>query len=231
MYRTSTTAATGERSRHRRPTRRWPTVFDQVDFVICATNPDVAFPADIDAEHPGRRPARSGPSNNGALTIPANICGNPAISVPVEHVRRPAGRACRSSAATTRTPCCSTWPGSSSASARGRWWRRRSPALAGDRRHGTAHRRSGVLVTPPRHNGSMAEQLPPPHRDREHDGPEPTEWRLDERTRAVPASQGHRARLGPGPPRPRPATATTTRTRPTPRRLDRPVKRRPRLAP
>ena len=27
-----------------------------------------------------------GPENNGALTIPANICGNPAISIPVAPV-------------------------------------------------------------------------------------------------------------------------------------------------
>ena len=26
------------------------------------------------------------PGNNGALTIPANICGNPAISIPIEPV-------------------------------------------------------------------------------------------------------------------------------------------------
>ena len=56
-------------------------VFDQVDFVLCATNPDVAF----DAEGPmpmqvGDRPV--GPANNGALTIPANITGNPAVSIP-----------------------------------------------------------------------------------------------------------------------------------------------------
>ena len=58
-------------------------LFDQVDFVICATNPDIAFPADCylntrvgDAHVPA--------GNNGALTIPANISGNPAVSVPVE---------------------------------------------------------------------------------------------------------------------------------------------------
>jgi len=58
-------------------------LFDQVDFVICATNPDIAFPAELmsnnrvgDQKVPG--------GNNGALTIPANMSGNPAISIPVE---------------------------------------------------------------------------------------------------------------------------------------------------
>ena len=56
-------------------------VFDQVDLVICATNPDVAFPADVALNtRVGDRSV--GPENNGALTIPANIVGNPAISIP-----------------------------------------------------------------------------------------------------------------------------------------------------
>lgn len=57
-------------------------VFDQVDFVIAATNPDVAFPANLEVN---TRVAgeRVGLENNGALTIPANICGNPAVSIPV----------------------------------------------------------------------------------------------------------------------------------------------------
>ncbi|MCB1038933.1 MAG: amidase [Acidimicrobiales bacterium] len=58
-------------------------LFDQVDFVICATNPDVAFPAEV--MHNTRVGDRKVDlSNNGALTIPANIVGNPSISVPVE---------------------------------------------------------------------------------------------------------------------------------------------------
>ena len=56
-------------------------VFDQVDIVMCATNPDVAFPADI-ALNTRVGGQSVGPENNGALTIPANIVGNPAISVP-----------------------------------------------------------------------------------------------------------------------------------------------------
>jgi aspartyl-tRNA(Asn)/glutamyl-tRNA(Gln) amidotransferase subunit A len=56
-------------------------MFEQVDFVFAATNPDVAFGAD------GRLPSVFGGKeatamNNGALTIPSNIYGNPAISIP-----------------------------------------------------------------------------------------------------------------------------------------------------
>jgi Asp-tRNA(Asn)/Glu-tRNA(Gln) amidotransferase A subunit family amidase len=58
-------------------------VFDEVDLVISATNPDVAYPAEITANtRVGDQ--KVGLENNGLLTIPANIVGNPAISVPVE---------------------------------------------------------------------------------------------------------------------------------------------------
>jgi aspartyl-tRNA(Asn)/glutamyl-tRNA(Gln) amidotransferase subunit A len=57
-------------------------ILDHVDFVISATNPDVAYPAHLtlslrvgDVQVP--------PQNNGALTIPANIVGNPAVSIPI----------------------------------------------------------------------------------------------------------------------------------------------------
>ncbi|HEY8525638.1 MAG TPA: amidase [Acidimicrobiales bacterium] len=60
-------------------------LFDQVDLIICATNPDVAFPADV-ALNTRVGEQHVGPENNGALTIPANIVGNPAISIPIEHV-------------------------------------------------------------------------------------------------------------------------------------------------
>jgi Asp-tRNA(Asn)/Glu-tRNA(Gln) amidotransferase A subunit family amidase len=60
---------------------RMAEVFDQVDVIICATNPDVAFPAEVTLNtRVGDR--QVGPENNGALTIPANIVGNPAISIP-----------------------------------------------------------------------------------------------------------------------------------------------------
>lgn len=54
---------------------------DGVDFVITASNPDVAFNAD------GPLPSvfggvDAGAGNNGRLTFPANLHGNPAISVP-----------------------------------------------------------------------------------------------------------------------------------------------------
>jgi aspartyl-tRNA(Asn)/glutamyl-tRNA(Gln) amidotransferase subunit A len=54
---------------------------DGVDFVITATNPDVAF----DAEGP--LPSvfggvHAGAANNGRLTFPCNLHGNPGVSVP-----------------------------------------------------------------------------------------------------------------------------------------------------
>lgn len=57
-------------------------IFDQVDFVICATNPDVACPVDVNINtRVGSQKVPAG--NNGALTIPANISGNPACSIPM----------------------------------------------------------------------------------------------------------------------------------------------------
>jgi aspartyl-tRNA(Asn)/glutamyl-tRNA(Gln) amidotransferase subunit A len=56
-------------------------LFDQVDFVLCATNPDVAYPAEVTL-NTRVGDIQVGPENNGALTIPANITGNPAVSIP-----------------------------------------------------------------------------------------------------------------------------------------------------
>jgi aspartyl-tRNA(Asn)/glutamyl-tRNA(Gln) amidotransferase subunit A len=59
-------------------------LFDRVDVVIAAANPDVAFAAEgwLPTSFGGREaPA----SNNGRLTIPANLYGNPAMSIPVAH--------------------------------------------------------------------------------------------------------------------------------------------------
>jgi len=64
--------------------------FAQVDFVFAATNPDVAFDAagpmattvggrDLIAEFGFERAL----GNNGALTMPANLSGNPAVSIPI----------------------------------------------------------------------------------------------------------------------------------------------------
>ena len=58
-------------------------MFDDVDFVIAATNPDTAFPAELLMNNRvGDRKVDG--ANNGTLTIPANMTGNPAISIPVE---------------------------------------------------------------------------------------------------------------------------------------------------
>jgi aspartyl-tRNA(Asn)/glutamyl-tRNA(Gln) amidotransferase subunit A len=61
-------------------------IFDEVDFVLASTNPDVAFGSE------GPLPTsvngvNVGPGNNGALTIPSNIFGNPAMQIPVGSVR------------------------------------------------------------------------------------------------------------------------------------------------
>lgn len=64
-------------------------VFDQADFVFASTNPDIAFPAagpmpttvdgvDLISAVGFERAL----GNNGALTMPANLAGNPAVSIP-----------------------------------------------------------------------------------------------------------------------------------------------------
>jgi aspartyl-tRNA(Asn)/glutamyl-tRNA(Gln) amidotransferase subunit A len=68
-------------------------LFDQADVIVASSNPDVAFAAagplptvvdgvDLIAELGFER----GLSNNGALTIPSNLFGNPAASIPVGNV-------------------------------------------------------------------------------------------------------------------------------------------------
>src|SRR6516165_3294736 len=64
-------------------------IFEQVDFVICATNPDVAFgaqgpmPTTVDGHDLVRELGfEAALGNNGALTIPANTTGHPAVSIP-----------------------------------------------------------------------------------------------------------------------------------------------------
>jgi aspartyl-tRNA(Asn)/glutamyl-tRNA(Gln) amidotransferase subunit A len=56
-------------------------IFEQVDIVITASNPDIAFAAE------GPLPdtfggIKAGAGNNGLLTFPCNLHGNPGISVP-----------------------------------------------------------------------------------------------------------------------------------------------------
>jgi aspartyl-tRNA(Asn)/glutamyl-tRNA(Gln) amidotransferase subunit A len=54
---------------------------DGVDFVITASNPDVAFDADgpLPKEFGG---VHAGAGNNGKLTFPANLHGSPGVSIP-----------------------------------------------------------------------------------------------------------------------------------------------------
>ncbi len=69
-------------------------LLDEVDFVFAATNPDLAFAAEGPVPMTvGERDLlaefgdvlRAG-ANTGVLTMPANFCGNPAVSIPVGHV-------------------------------------------------------------------------------------------------------------------------------------------------
>jgi aspartyl-tRNA(Asn)/glutamyl-tRNA(Gln) amidotransferase subunit A len=61
---------------------RMAALFDEVDLVMAAANPDVAFAAEgplpktFDGVEAGR-------ANNGRLTFPANLFGCPAVSIPV----------------------------------------------------------------------------------------------------------------------------------------------------
>jgi aspartyl-tRNA(Asn)/glutamyl-tRNA(Gln) amidotransferase subunit A len=55
--------------------------FDEVDVICCSTNPDVAFGAEETFTNTVGG-VTVGLGNAGALTIPANISGNPAVSLP-----------------------------------------------------------------------------------------------------------------------------------------------------
>ena len=71
-------------SRRMELNERMAAIFDPVtgvDFVITASNPDVAFNADgpLPAEFGG---VHAGAGNNGKLTFPANLHGNPGVSIP-----------------------------------------------------------------------------------------------------------------------------------------------------
>jgi aspartyl-tRNA(Asn)/glutamyl-tRNA(Gln) amidotransferase subunit A len=68
-------------------------VFDQADFVFASTNPDVAFgasgpmPTTVDGvDLIGSIGFERALGNNGALTMPANLAGNPAVSIPAGSV-------------------------------------------------------------------------------------------------------------------------------------------------
>ena len=64
---------------------RMAAIFNEVDFVITASNPDIAFAAE------GPLPTtfggvHAGAGNNGRLTFPANLHGSPAVSIPAGSV-------------------------------------------------------------------------------------------------------------------------------------------------
>lgn len=62
-------------------------MFDDADVVVCATNPDVAFPAETAlVTSVGDR--KVNPSNATALTLPSSVYGNPAISLPIGELDR-----------------------------------------------------------------------------------------------------------------------------------------------
>ena len=61
--------------------QRMAAIFDEVDLIITASNPDIAFAAE------GPLPSTfggvfAGARNNGLLTFPANLHGNPAVQIP-----------------------------------------------------------------------------------------------------------------------------------------------------
>ena len=65
-------------------------IFEQADFIICATNPDVAFgaqgpmPTTVDGvDLISELGFEAALGNNGALTIPANTTGHPAVAIPI----------------------------------------------------------------------------------------------------------------------------------------------------
>ena len=110
-------------------------LLDEVDFIFCSTNPDVAFGAegpmptkvgDVDLMERFGDIMRVG-ANQGNLTFPANFSRQPGRVDPGRAPSTAFPWACRSSAATTRRSSSSTWRSSPSASGPGPWWPRGAP--------------------------------------------------------------------------------------------------------
>jgi aspartyl-tRNA(Asn)/glutamyl-tRNA(Gln) amidotransferase subunit A len=83
------TAAVNIETYRRKSIRAMAQIFDEVDFIITATNPDVAFgaagplPTTVDGvDLISEYGFETAVGNNGALTIPANTTGNPAVAIP-----------------------------------------------------------------------------------------------------------------------------------------------------
>ena len=119
-------------------------IFEQADFIICATNPDVAFgaqgpmPTTVDGvDLVSELGFEAALGNNGALTIPANTTGHPAVAIPDRHGRRTAGLHAGDRAAPRRAALARAGPGGRA---------RASVAARGSRRasltRGCHHRRA-----------------------------------------------------------------------------------------